>query len=191
MSTSEILDALFPRTRIGVLRELEANEDGLHLRELERRTGVNSRHLSRELHALRDVGILTAKRIGRQDFYRLNPNCPIYPELRSMIRKTVGLAGVLAGALESFRDRIEHAYIYGSHARGEAKPGSDVDLMLVGSVTLRQVSSALREAGRTLGRVINPTLYSPQEYASELATTDSFVARVHNAVRIDLIEGNE
>lgn len=187
MSTSSILDALFSRTRIGVLRELEANEGGLHLRELERRTGVNSRHLVRELHALRDAGILTAQRIGRQVFYRLNPDCPIYPELRAIVRKTVGLAGVLADAMEPFRDRIDLAYVYGSHARGEAKPASDIDLMLVGTVTLRQVSSALREAGRALGRVVNPTLYSPAEYEKELATTDSFVERVHNGPRIEVI----
>lgn len=191
MSTNEILDALFPRTRIGVLRELESNEEGLHLRELERRTGVNSHHLSRELHALRDAGILKARRVGRQDFYRLNPDCLIYPELRSLIRKTVGLAGVLANALESFRNRIELAYIYGSQARGDIKPGSDVDLMLVGTMSLRQVSSALREAGRALGRVINPTLYSPREYEEELATADSFAARVHTGPRINLIGGNE
>ena len=190
MSPSRIARTLFPAARLAVLRWLVDTEDGLHLRELERRSGLNKHGLARELHALRNAEILVSTRVGNQVIYRLNPECPIHDELRSIVRKTVGLAGVLHEALEAFADRIELAYVYGSHARGEMRPDSDVDLMIVGDVSLREVSSAIRAAGQTLRRVINPTLYAPDEYATELRTGDSFVDRVHNGPRVDVIGGN-
>jgi predicted nucleotidyltransferase len=143
----------------------------------------------RELHSLREAGILVSRDVGRQVIYRLNPECPIVEELRSIVRKTVGLAGVLRAALEPLADRIDLAFVYGSHASGEARPDSDVDLMVVGAVSLRELSSPLREAGRRLQREINPTLYTPEDYQQELNTNDSFVARVHAGPRIALLGG--
>jgi len=119
----------------------------------------------------------------------MNPDCPIYDELRSIIRKTIGLVSILLTALEPVADRIEQAYIYGSLARGDERPDSDVDLMIIGNVTLRELSTPLREAGRNLRRVINPTLYTPEEYEQELKAGDSFISRVHNSKRLDLIGG--
>jgi len=190
MSPPQMAPTLFPAARLAVLRWLADTEDGLHLRELERRSGLNKHGLARELHALRSAGILVSTQTGNQIVYRLNPECPIYDELRSIIRKTVGLAGVLREALEPFVDRIDLAYVYGSFARGEVRPDSDVDLMIVGAVSLREVSSAIRAAGRTLRRVINPTSYTPDDYAVELRAEDSFVNRVHNGPRIHVIGGN-
>ncbi len=190
MPTKRLVEALFPQSRSAILAVLAAaGDEGLHLREVARRAKLNSKTTMRELHSLRDAGILISHEVGRQVIYRLNPDCPIYDELRSILRKTVGLAGVLRAALEPLADRIERAYIYGSHARGDERPDSDIDLMIVGRVTLRELSPLLREAGRNLRRVVNPTLYTPEEYEQELKADDSFVARIHNGERLDLIGG--
>ena len=188
MSAKGIAQTLLPKTRLAVLKELtNATHEGLHLRELERRTGLDSRGLLRELHGMRDAGILIAKRVGRQVFYRLNPSCPIHDDLRSIVLKTVGLVDVLKEALSPFAGRIDLAYVYGSLASGEASVQSDVDVMIVGAVSLRELSGALREAGSLLRREINPTLYQPEEYQEALATQNSFVSRVHQGPRLDLI----
>ena len=190
MSAKGIAKTLFPKTRLAVLKELiNATDEGLHLRELERRTGLDSRGLLRELHGMRDAGILIAKRVGRQVFYRLNPSCPVHDELCSIVLKTVGLGDVLREALSPFAERIDLAYVYGSLASGEASAESDVDVLIVGAVTLRELSSSLREAGSLLRREINPTLYQPEEYREALNTQNSFVSRVHQGLRIDLIGG--
>jgi len=86
-------------------------------------------------------------------------------------------------------DRIEQAYIYGSLARGNERPDSDVDLLIIGNVTLRELSPLLREAGRVLHRAINPTLHTSEEYEQELKAADSFISRVHRGERVDLIGG--
>jgi predicted nucleotidyltransferase len=190
MPTTSLTEALFPESRTAVLASLaDAGDEGIHLREVARRTDLNSKTVMRELHALRDAGILVSRDVGRQVVYRLNPDCPIYDELRSILRKTVGLAGVLRTALAPFGDRIEQVYVYGSHARGEDRRDSDIDLMVVGSVSLRELSSPLRESGRLLRRVVNPTLYTAEDYQRELKTKDSFVSRVHRGERLDLIGG--
>ena len=189
MSATGLTEALFPRTRSAIFQHLFRNEEGLHLRELERRSGVNSRHLMRELHSLRTVGILISRKVGNQVIYRLNPDCPIYDDLRSIIRKTVGLAETIREELQPFARQIRQAYVYGSQASGEARPDSDIDLMIVGDVSLREISSAIRSAGKALGRVVNPTVYTVDEYRKELQIDNSFVCRVHSGPRIDLLEG--
>jgi predicted nucleotidyltransferase len=187
MSAIALADALFSKTRAALLRELYAEPEGLHVRELERRTGFNIRHISRELHVLAAAGILTAKPVGRQVTYRLNPECPIADEMKSIVCKTVGLADVVRRALEPFRDRIQFAYIFGSFARGEERADSDVDLMIVGRVTRKEMATPLREATDALKREINTALYTAAEYATALDEEDSFVAAVHAGPRLDLV----
>ena len=190
MTTKRLIDALFPHSRSAILSTLAAaGDEGLHLRGIAREANLNSKTVMRELHSLRDADILVSNKVGHQVVYRMNPNCPIYDELRSILRKTIGLASVLLTALEPVADRIEQAYIYGSLARGDERPDSDVDLMIIGNVTLRELSPLLREAGRILHRVINSTLYTPKEYEQELKAADSFIARVHHGERVDLIGG--
>lgn len=190
MPTRRLIDAILPQGRTAVLAVLaDVGDEGLHLREIARRTDLNSKTVMRELHTLRDAGILHSRQVGRQIVYRLSPDCPIYEEIRSILRKTVGIAGTLRTALAPLAPRIERAYVYGSHARGEERPDSDLDLMVVGEVTLRELSSPLREAGRALHRTVSPTLYTPEAYARELEAADSFVARVHGGRRLDLIGG--
>ncbi len=190
MSTKGLAEALFPRTRLAVLKELvKENNRGIHLRELERRTGLNSRGLLRELRSLETAGILMSQRRGNQVLYRLNSRCPIYPELVGLVLKTVGLADVLREQLQPYADRIHCAYVYGSLASGEASWDSDVDLMIVGDISLKDVSQALRKAAHILGREINPTLYRPREYLSHLEDPESFVSQVHRGPRIDILQG--
>jgi len=191
MSTTSLADTLFSRTRSGIFRELFRDQEGVHLRELERRTGVNGRHLLRELHTLRDAGILIPKQVGNLVIYRFNPDCPIYEDIQSLIRKTIGLADILREMLEPFMGRIELAYVFGSHARGEQRADSDVDLLVVGNVTRRQLSTAVRQTGRILQREINVAIYASSEYSKALKDKDSFVSRVHSGPRINLTVNSE
>jgi len=112
MPTKTLAETLFSKARLAVLAELTgAGSTGLHLREIARRASLNSKTVMRELHSLRDAGILRSNNVGRQVIYRLNPDCPIYEELRAIIRKTVGLADVLKDALATLSDRIDLAYV--------------------------------------------------------------------------------
>ena len=191
MSTVSLAGTLFSKTRSAVFSELFRKQEGAYLRELERTTGINSRHLIRELHALRDAGIIAPMRVGNAVVYRFDPECPIYEDIQAIVRKTIGLADALKDTLKPFASRIELAYVFGSHARGQQRPDSDIDLMIVGPATRRELSTAMRQAERELRRNISATFYAYAEYSKALEDSNSFVSRVHNGRRIDLVVDSE
>lgn len=183
---------MFPRSRLLTLKELVlAGGKQIHLRELARRTGLDPTGLGRELKNLEMAGIVTVAHSGNQKLYMLNPACPIRNELVMMILKTAGLADELRSALIPLKNKIKKAFIYGSFASGTQKFDSDVDLMVVGNVSLKDVVKAVAETGRKLSREINPTVFKSDEYGEKLEDPGSFPKRIEGGPVIYLIgEGN-
>ena len=126
-------------------------------------------------------------RDGNRTYYQANSQCPVYPELAGLIRKTSGLADVLRAALAGLSERITVAFVYGSEARHEAGPNSDIDLMVIGNVGFAEVVSALAQAQDTLGKEINPTVYSPEEFGRKASSGHHFVRSVLKDRKIFLI----
>ena len=185
MSSIGLLDVISSRTRQAVLKELLVPEDAkLHLREIERRTGMNSRGLQRVLSEFVKAGLIVAERSGNRLYYHANRRCPIYPELRMILIKTIGLADILYDALVPFRNKIRLAYIYGSFAAGKAGSGSDVDLMIVGKVSRKALATPLANAQRLLAREINASIFQPEEYSAKLKEKGGFIAQVHAGPKI-------
>jgi len=122
--------------------------------------------------------------------YTFDPECPIYEDIQSIVLKTVGLADAIQEMLDPFSEKIQMAYIYGSYAKGEQRADSDVDVMIVGTVTRRELSSAIRRTGELLGRKISTTIYSNAEYRTALLDSNSFIGKVHVGPRINLIVGS-
>jgi predicted nucleotidyltransferase len=143
-----------------------------------RHTGVSQGTLHRELKPLvRDAIIITEIR-GKQVFYSVNRDSPIFNELRSIVLKTFGVADSLVEALKPFRRKIRFAAIYGSLAEGKDTARSDVDVIIIGGVKLLEITAALDKAERSLGREINPTVYPPQEFARKAQANNHFIRTV-------------
>lgn len=178
--SKSIGDALFTKTQRKILALLFVHsDDTFYLNEIVRRAGMGKGTIARELENLRAAGIITAVKVGNQNRYRANADCPVYDELKSLVRKTFGLAEEIAGALDEFSSRISCAFIYGSLAKGEEKPGSDLDLMIIGeNIAYTDVMNALLESETNLGRTINPTVYAAAEFNSKRKQEDSFLSRV-------------
>jgi predicted nucleotidyltransferase len=146
--------------------------------------------VQRELARLAESGLVTVRRSGNQKHYQADPKSPIFEELVSIVRKTVGLADPLRDALAGFADRITGAFVYGSIAKGSDHASSDVDLMIVSDdLSYAELFGALEEAGRTLGRTINPTIYSLQKWTRRLDRRDGFVKRVWAQPKVWLYGG--
>ncbi len=107
-------------------------EQSFHVREIARITGKPAGTPYRELSALAEAGLLSRSPVGNQIHYRANPACPIYEELRGILRKTFGVADVLRDVLEPVSKQIDTAFMYGSIARGEERLASDIDVMIIG-----------------------------------------------------------
>jgi predicted nucleotidyltransferase len=158
------------------------------VRELARLTGAAPGSLHRELRTLAAAGLLLREETGRQVYYRANVQSPVFADLASFLRKTAGLADVLREALEPLAAQVKHAFVYGSMARGEEHPHSDVDVMVIGDVDFADVVMALAPAQEKLRREINPTVLSPREWARKLKQGDGFATKVWKGSKIWLVD---
>jgi predicted nucleotidyltransferase/DNA-binding transcriptional ArsR family regulator len=174
-----ISSVLFPGYRRRVLGLLLLHPDEpLHGREIARRTGLPSGTLTRELTRLAQAGLLKREKRGNQLLYSAERACPVFEELASILRKTSGVAEVLAGGLAPAEDRIRTAFIYGSMARGAERAGSDIDLVVIGDIGFAEVVKLLHASQRELGREINPKVYSVKEWTAKRAAPDGFLRDV-------------
>ena len=110
--------------------------------------------LTRELKRLAHVGLLNRQRRGNQLIYSANRDSPIFEELAGILSKTSGLSDVVAEALEPLTDRVGMAFIFGSVARAAETPGSDFDVLIIGSIDFGTVVDALHTAQQRLARDI-------------------------------------
>ena len=179
------------KVRSTVLGLLFSHTDrSYYLREIVRETGAGHGAVQRELGHLLRVGLVTRTARGREVFYQANRASPIFPELRGLIIKTVGLADALREALAPFGDRVKVAFIYGSFARGEERAESDVDVMIASEVGFDGIVSALRPAQDRIGRELNPSVFTPDEWRMGVADQDHFISTVLREEKLFLI-GNE
>lgn len=179
-------DILFGSYRKKVLSQLLLHPDAdYHVRELARLTGTAPGTLHKELARLAAAGLLLRKAQGNQVRYQANRQCPVYPELAGLLRKTTGAAERVAEALAPLQPTL--ALIFGSVANGSETAASDVDVMVVTEQGFGNVVRALHPAQAELGREINPVVYSPAEWHSHLAERDPFVLAVLAGPRLLLI----
>jgi predicted nucleotidyltransferase len=175
-----LADALFSSTQKRVLGLLFGQpQRSFYANEIIERLGAGSGAVQRELKKLAESGLVEVSWVGNQKHFQANPDSPIFPELRALMRKTVGLADPVREALEPAQEAIELAAVYGSVAKGQEIATSDVDLMLVSdTLTLEAVYRLLAGAEQALGRKINPTLYTSDEFRRRRRRGDSFLKRV-------------
>ena len=185
---TSITDALFSRTQQRVLGLLFGEPDrSFFATEIIERAGAGRGSVQRELERLADSGLVTVTRVGNQKHYQANAKAPVFSELHSLILKTSGVADPIRQALQPLARKIDLALIYGSVARGEAHVGSDVDVLVVSEdLMLEQLYSRILAAEKALGRKINPTLYTPEEFRKRKQSS-SFVQKVLTGPVIPLI----
>ena len=187
MSTPGLADLLFGRTRGAVLALLYGRADqSFYTRQIAREVNARVGAVQRELENLSKVGLILRKTTGSQVFYQVNRDTAIFPEMRALINKTIGIFGVLRSALRPLSKRIVAAFVYGSVAREEETAQSDVDLMVVGEATLDEVLSRLSTAEKGIGRSVNPTVYSVAEFKSKLAARNHFLTSVLKGEKVFL-----
>jgi predicted nucleotidyltransferase len=154
-------------------------ERAFHLSELRRLTGLGSASLQREVNRLVAGGLVDAQVVGNMRRFRANSQSPVFAELVALTRKTLGTVPVLRDALQPLMSELQGAWVYGSVAKQTDTARSDIDVMLVGTnLTLGNVLACLEPAEAQLGRKINPTCFTSQEFERRRGEPDSFVNRV-------------
>lgn len=126
--------------------------------------------------------LLRARRDGNRLYFSANREHPLFPELRGLALKTVALGDALSLALRD--DRIQIAFVFGSIARGGEGSSSDVDLMVLGTLSLRGLTDLLSGLTEQIGRVINPHIMTIAEYKRRLEKKDHFLTSLQGEPRI-------
>ncbi len=193
MSTNSIAlsDVLFGQIRGKVLALLFGQADkSFYVRQIARHIKASVGAVQRELEKLAGVDLIVRTSVGNLVLYQVNQRNPIFAEMKALVSKTVGIFNILHNALEHIAERVTVAFVYGSVARHEERAESDIDLMIVGNVELDDVLAQLSNAETTLGRAVNPTVYSVREFTKKLEDGNHFLNAVVNGDKVFLI-GNE
>lgn len=164
------------QARVAIMNLFLMNpDDRYYLRQVASLTGQPVHAVEREVAKLEAVGLITHTLEGNRKYYQVNKDCPIFPELKSVFLKTVGLGDALKGYLDQAEGAIQVAFIYGSYARGEESTTSDIDLFVIGSITAKELSRLLAPIQSELRRQINPVVMGRQEFQEKVAAKNHFV----------------
>jgi predicted nucleotidyltransferase len=157
-----------------------------HLRDLAQRLSVDPSNLSKELSRLEREGLFRSEVSGRQKYFQLNREYPLFNEVRSIIAKTIGAIPLLAESLKKV-DGIEEAYLYGSFARNQQDAASDVDVLVIGKPKSDTLAETVQKLERQLGREINYTVLTRKELESRRGRKDAFLENVWHNKRVLLV----
>jgi predicted nucleotidyltransferase len=185
------LEYLFgSRTRAKLIGWLFSHPDERYfVRQLAGLLGEDSTNLSRELSRLAEHRIVHCSQEGQQKYYQANPSDPFFPELKGLAVKGSGIVDALTQALTPLRHRIDVAFVFGSVAAGRQARDSDIDVLVVGDLSLGEVVSALHPLQTRLGREVNPSVCSAGQLSKELAKGHSFLREIVIGPKLFLVGG--
>lgn len=163
-------------------------ETEIHVRELARQSEFAEASLRQELSKLLRLELVSDRRSGNRVYFRANRDHPLYPVIHQLVIRTIGLVEVLAVALA--KADIAIAFVFGSVAKSREVGHSDVDLMVIGEIGLRKLTSLLSGASEKIGREINPHVMTEDEYRKRVKSEDHFVTNVLDGPKL-LIIGTE
>ena len=148
----------------------------MHPREMERRACLSFETIRQDLKKLVKLDLVRARRDGNRLYYQANREHPLYPEIHLLVLKTAGLVEVLQKVLS--QEGVKVAFIFGSVAGGQEKAASDVDLMVIGEVSLRTVTGWLAGVSLEIGREVNPYVMKMVEFQRRREAQEHFLSQV-------------
>ena len=183
-----MLDELFSsKARIEILKLFIFNPHGrFYQRQISLESGQPIRAVQREVEKLEHVGLIKKSTWGNRVYYAVDVSCPIYAELKGIIFKTTGIAPALKAGLAGSRG-IVFAFIHGSYAEGKEAPSSDIDLMVIGDISSRNVSKILSGPKTELSREINYAVFKTAEFRDKVKKGDHFLNTVLKKKKIFII----
>jgi len=164
-------------------------EQSFYMHELGKIIGKKPGVFQRTLNGLVEEGLLLSEYRGRARFFQTNVKHPLYPELKKIIAKTVGVEGSLREIFSRVKE-VKLALLYGSFVKGKERADSDIDLLIVGRPDLEdRLIKEMTRLERKLQREINYKLYSEPEYREKQKKGDPFLEEILSD-QIIILKGN-
>ncbi len=151
-------------TRVKLLMRLFLNPHARsYLRELAREFSVSTNAVREELNQLSRTDLLKVEKEGRNVFYSANTEHPLFPELRSMVQKVMGIDQVVEGIVSRLGD-LEKVFLVGDYAEG--KDTGIIDLVIVGNIDHYHLNDISRKTENTIKRKIRSLVLTRKEFAA-------------------------
>jgi len=174
-------------TRVQLLTLFLLDPDREHYpREMERVTGENINAVRRELRNLEGIGLLTSTTRGKQRFYAVNRDFPLYPELSRLVLKTEGLTLVIRRELEVLGG-FSYAFLYGPSVREGGIWTGDLNLFLMGEPDPVRFPQAVQKLRERLGREVRTRVLSPGEFRDRLGKADPVLRALLEGPKVVII----
>ncbi|MDP2637730.1 MAG: winged helix-turn-helix domain-containing protein [Candidatus Levybacteria bacterium] len=186
-----LADLITSQSRIKLLNVLLEDPTGMyHVREFVRRTGDEINAVRRELLFLEKKGILVREPRSNRVYYSLSKTYPFYFDLLRLGSKVTGLgAGILKNRVKI--GKIKYAMFSGRFTRRMEKRSTDVDLIIVGTIVLPELAILIRDEEKRLGREINYTVMTEEEFSFRKKKRDPFILSVLSGSRVMLFGDEE
>jgi predicted nucleotidyltransferase len=178
MSTS---NALFGETKGALLSTFFGKpNESFYVNELVRSLAKGNGAVQREVKNLASAGLVVKSKRGNRCFYKANQASVFYPQMLEIVSKSSAqkVPTVMRAALRPLKPRIEAAFVFGSVAKNTVRPDSDVDVLIVGDVTMKDVLARSGKAEAMLHREINPMLFTPGEFRAQMRDKNHFLTAI-------------
>ena len=184
-------DLITSKSRINLLNVFLSNStDMYHVRGLVRRTGDEINAVRRELLFLEKKGILSKEPRANRVYYFLSKNYPFYFDLLKIGIKTIGLgAAILENRVRL--GKIKYAMFSGKFARKMKIDPDEINLLIVGTVVLPELTLLIRAEEKRLNTEINYTVMSEEEFDFRKKRRDPFILSILAGSRVMLIGDEE
>lgn len=161
-------------------------ERSFYIQEIGRIIGKKPGVFQRTLNNLEKEGILVSEHKANARYFRTNKYYPLYKELKSIVFKTVGVAGRLKDLLQK-TGNIDFSFIYGSYAKSKENHLSDIDLVIIGNPDEDLLIKEIDNLEDALKREINYKLYSLKEFRKDIKAKEPFLLEILRDKKIMLI----
>jgi predicted transcriptional regulator len=150
------------KTRIKLLVRLFFNPvTRAYLRELAKEFNVSTNSVREELNQLTKTNILKSEKNGRNVYYMANQEHPLFPELKSMVGKVMGVDQVIDGIVTRLGD-LEAAYLLDDYAEG--KDTGIIDLLLVGDINEHHLNDLKHKTEKYIKRKIRTLSLTEKDF---------------------------
>lgn len=186
MNESQLTEIFGSAGRFKVLRTLFSEPGrGFGQRELAAEAGTDAGSVARWLKRWASAGLVTRRERDGLPRYQASPDPSLLPLVQLMQQDSL-LVRTLREALQPLK-AIQAAIVFGSVARGTAGPDSDIDVLVLGSLSELKLNVALKPAGRVLGREVHASVSTIASFQEQLRGGESFAQDIARGPRIPLI----
>ncbi len=185
-------DIIISRVRRKILELFLTNPGQMfHVREIVRKVSEEINAVRRELAHMEKGGMVTKEQRANRLFYTFRKDYPLYANLLELIIKSTGLGWDLIKRRAKL-GKVKFIMFSGRFIRNiPPRSPNDIDILIVGSVVLPELSQLIKTEEVKRGREVNYTVMTEEEFDFRKRRRDPFVVSILEGSRVMIIGDEE